>query len=262
MVSNPAEAPEFPHFSLLPTELRLKIWHHFHSATEPQHLNFRLCPADSAQIPHKRKPCFANPHVLVLKQKCIPTILQISRESREVGIDCHTVGFDFSQIGEGEDQKKCGHHIISKERPQWRDIYWDPEKDIIHLELGWAPSNTSIHTWGSTNTPIPTLSPLFNLRGIKRLALDRRTFRYLSIEGIHVSDLKEIFLVGEWAEVIRYGLGEELGGERIRISKGNRTIWEYKVRRWCENVGLRRDGVRVRLVSGWREILQEIGGMT
>ncbi|CZR56411.1 uncharacterized protein PAC_06299 [Phialocephala subalpina] len=249
-ISGPASStqePTFTLFPLLPTELRLKVWEHYRAATPPQLLDFRLCPADIDYVPHKRKACFAHPHVLALRQQSIPTIMHICSESREVGLGHYKLGFDVvadesrkvccHEIGESAKKSSPGrlneHAGGNKENGPRMEIYWDPSKDIINLSLGWAPPTSITYTWGSlpSSSSIPSIhsSPNLPFADIKYLALNSQTWFQLAdtrMGTTSFSDLEYVFMIGNWSEMTDRGTLWE------KVLK----IWQRKIRIWPVNV--------------------------
>ncbi|KUJ17634.1 uncharacterized protein LY89DRAFT_733469 [Mollisia scopiformis] len=226
--SHPPPSSTFPLFPLLPTELRLKIWAHYHALTPPQLLPFRLCPADLDHVPHKRKPCFAHPHVLALKQRSIPTILHICPEAREVGLRYYKCGFAVEQ--------NCAHGGKGGER----GVYWDPERDVVKIELGWAERGERVYTWGGEEVGG------FDFGEVRFVAVEGKREWCLAGEVMGLEGLKGVFVLKR----------------RDVVSSGDIRMWESRVQRWWRRVEGDKGGgreVEVKLVEDWSEILGEEG---
>ncbi|KAE8446521.1 hypothetical protein EG329_011853 [Mollisiaceae sp. DMI_Dod_QoI] len=234
-------ALSFPLFAQLPTELRLKIWEHYHAQTTPQLLTFRICPADSAHVPHKRKACFAYPHMLALKQQSIPTILRICSESREVGLGFYRLGFEAAKSELWDKHTGlCSHQSASEEmvgqNRSRKGIYWDPEKDVVHIEVGWASTGSRVYTWGG--------APKSLFQDIKYMAMDCKTYWQVTQASMGFSALEVVFMLGNWDQW------------------KNTNEWQGRVRAWdrllCYFGRERKEKLEVRFVEDLKSALEDL----
>ncbi|KAG0645382.1 hypothetical protein D0Z07_8863 [Hyphodiscus hymeniophilus] len=154
--SAPDFAPptSFPCFPSLPTELRLKIWSSLYTLTPPALIPFYLCKSDLDYLRLKRKACHDYPHIFASRMKRVPPILHACRESREIGLQHYSLGFDINRLlsmGRAETDVEtyttCSHEISMGD--VGRQVYWDRSKDVVLLQaVEWLDEKKAAYVWG------------------------------------------------------------------------------------------------------------------
>jgi hypothetical protein len=175
--------------------------------------------------------------VLVLKQQSIPSILHTCCESREFGLKHYKSSFD---VQKPEIVSPCSHQASypgeasSKQGP---NIYWDPNKDIVHVEIGWAPKNSTAYVWGGNH--------LACFSHIKYVAMSQSTLVHCCIESSGFGDLAGVFVLGEWNQWSVL--------DRYMKTKD----WKYYINRWdLVQCGQKKEDLNVVLVDYLGEVLE------
>lgn len=84
----------------------------------------------------------------------MPPILHVCRESRSVGLQHYSLGFDIDRIlalgrgdTDGHTYTTCSHEVAMGE--QDIGIYWDRTKDVVFLDSDqWLDEKSSAYVWG------------------------------------------------------------------------------------------------------------------
>lgn len=177
----------------------------------------------------------------------------------------YKLGFDVASdecrnscCHEHEDLK--GKHTLKKVAER-TEIYWDPTKDIIHLELGWASPNSTVYTWGSiTESTTSTTSSNLCFKDIRYLALNSRTWFQLAdtrMGATSFNSLEGVFMIGKWGEISDGTAEHRVIGivGRGKVWDKVLKVWQRKIKSWCARVGTEAGMVEVKLIENARDAL-------
>jgi hypothetical protein len=151
------KSPSFTSFPQLPTELRLKTWSYVYTLTPPTAISFHLHKSDLDYLRLKRKACHNYPHISASRMKQVPPILHVCRESREIGLQHYSLGFEIDRVlsmgrqeTDGETYTTCSHELSLGETG--REVYWDRDKDVVFLSMEssveWMEGEKVAYVWG------------------------------------------------------------------------------------------------------------------
>jgi hypothetical protein len=113
----------------------------------------------------------------------------VCRESRSIGLEHYSLGFDISRIlslGKAdtdiETYTTCSHEIAMEEESK-AGVYWDRSKDVVVLETrDWVEEGKAAYVWGGKTG--------VRFGKMKRVAIDLETLtscgigEYLEFEGV------------------------------------------------------------------------------
>lgn len=203
--------------------------------------------------------------MLALRQRSIPTSLHTCSESREVGLSHYRLGFD---VAADENRNSCSHehedlmgkHTLRK-LAERTEIYWDPTKDIVHLEVGWAPSSSTVYTWGSiTYSTTSDSSSNICFKDIKYLALKTKTWFQLAdarFGTTSFSNLEGVLMIGKWNEMRVLRSAHIVNGAALVEKFRDKffRMWVTNIRGWCARVGTEAEVVEVKLIENLGDIM-------
>lgn len=163
-----------------------------------------------------------------------------------MGLSHYKVGFDV-QPTSLVNKEPCSHQSACEEtriKGKERDMYWNPEKDVVYIELGWAVPDSTVYTWGG--------SPTMHFRDIKHVALGRKTYGYVGIarKSMIFDDLSSLFIVADWRKTMSGQTGD-LDRERQH--------WKRLLRSWGGSIQrniVGRKKLDFRFVVNFDEVLE------
>ena len=117
------------------------------------------------------------------------------------------------------------------------NIFWDPEKDIVHLDIGWAPKNSTAYVWGGNH--------LACVEEIKYVAMSQSTLVHVCIDSAGFGALEGVFVLGEWNKYS--ALDREV----------KRNDWKYYINRWdLVQCGDKKEKLEVVLIDDMSEVFE------
>jgi hypothetical protein len=215
-------------FSQLPIELRLKIWAIV--LESPRIIPLYVANGSSIGI---TSDCMMSDHIFIPTQK-VPALLHTCQETRFLSLPKYKLGFDVSrdivslpsspagtdrgndgdwlideadqywesvihlQRSRGATFFPCAHESIVRSNDSRKELYWDPDKDIVLLNyvtmLRYTTLAKMAYVWSSHGYST-------TVNGIKSLAMSIKTFNIFSVkpefnsEDVGISSLETVYII-------------------------------------------------------------------